>query len=104
MIKNLESLFRGDPPAESAGLFGSEMDVFTAQLVVLQVPWQGTASYGLGTAKAPKQIVQASHQLDLYDPVFKHPFLSGIQSYLPDGLADIGTSDFDRDSPLWYGS
>ena len=53
-----------------AGIFGGMVDVNEAGLVILPVPWEGTASYGGGSALAPLGVLTASHQLDLEDPWF----------------------------------
>jgi agmatinase len=39
-----------------------------SELVIVTVPWEVTVSYGTGTASAPTQILEASPQLDLFDP------------------------------------
>ena len=39
-----------------------------AQIVLLSVPWDVTVSYSDGTSRGPENILQASTQLDLYDP------------------------------------
>ncbi len=38
-----------------------------AEIVLLPVPWDATASYGTGTHRAPDAIIKASAQVDLYD-------------------------------------
>lgn len=38
-----------------------------AKVVVLSVPYEGTVSYGKGTSKGPKAIINASKQVELYD-------------------------------------
>lgn len=61
------------------GFPGSEDD---AELVIVPVPWDATASYGKGAAKGPEIILNASVQLDFYHPlmpdagnakIFMHP-------------------------------
>lgn len=37
-----------------------------AELIIIPVPWDATASYGRGTADGPKAILDASLQLDLF--------------------------------------
>ena len=39
-----------------------------ASYAVLQAPYEGSVSYGQGTARAPSAIVHASSQVELYDP------------------------------------
>ena len=63
-----------DAPARpGSGLFGSDTAPADAEVVVLGVPWEPTTSYGKGTAATPGRIVQASHQLDLYDAFLGRP-------------------------------
>jgi agmatinase len=47
---------------------GLPFDETDAQLVLLPVPWDVTVSYAAGTATAPANILEASTQLDLFDP------------------------------------
>ena len=39
----------------------------SSHFVVLPVPYEGTVSYGKGTAKAPATIIEASTQVELFD-------------------------------------
>ena len=39
-----------------------------AKVVLLSVPWDVTVSYGAGTSDGPANILEASTQLDLFDP------------------------------------
>lgn len=55
----------------NGNLFGFPFDYGTADIIVLGIPWEVTASYGAGTALAPQAIRLASPQLDFYD--FDHP-------------------------------
>jgi len=50
----------------------------TANVILVPVPWDVTVSYGQGTAKAPKAILDASVQLDLFDPDVKDAWKLGI--------------------------
>ena len=65
-------------PNENSGIFGLDVDYEQAQLVLIPVPWEGTVSYGTGTACGPSAILQASHQLDLFDLDFQRPYQAGI--------------------------
>jgi agmatinase len=49
-------------------IFGLPFTEDEARLVILPVPWEVTASYGAGTARAPEHIFSASMQVDIYDP------------------------------------
>lgn len=76
-------LEHGLPPAPDAGFLGGDLPPELASLVVMPVPWEATASYGGGAAKAPSAIISASHQLDLEDSVFGRPYRAGI-AFLPE--------------------
>lgn len=51
-----------------ANLFGLPSTDENSRIIILPVPWEVTVSYGAGTAKGPAAILDASTQLDLYDP------------------------------------
>ncbi len=48
-------------------LFGLEINEESAKLIIIPVPWEGTVSYGKGTAKGPEAVLTASSQIDLCD-------------------------------------
>lgn len=50
----------------------------TANVVLFPVPWDITVSFGEGTALAPQAILDASFQLDLFDPDLKDAWKQGI--------------------------
>ncbi|MCB9673762.1 MAG: agmatinase family protein [Alphaproteobacteria bacterium] len=59
-----------DPDASCTaddGLFGLPHGPDAAKVVVIPVPWEATTSYRRGTAAAPGALVEASHQVDLFD-------------------------------------
>ncbi len=45
---------------------------------MVPVPFDATASYGTGSAGAPAAILEASHQVDLFDHETGHPYREGI--------------------------
>jgi agmatinase len=49
-----------------------------AQIVLMSVPWDVTASYAGGTSGGPENILQASLQLDLYDPAYPDAWKMGL--------------------------
>ncbi len=63
---------------EDSGIFGLPFKEADAALVYLPVPWEATASYGGGTAKAPAAIFQASRQVDLFDGEVRKPYEPGL--------------------------
>ncbi len=53
---------------ENGNIFGFPYTLTEAELVIIPVPWEVTTSYGGGTADAPQVILNASTQLDFFDP------------------------------------
>lgn len=58
--------------------FALPYNVEESKLVLISVPWDVTASYKPGSAKAPDAIMEASEQLDLYDHDFGNIHEQGI--------------------------
>ena len=54
--------------AKKGNLFGFPYDMVDADLVVIPMPWDVTASYGDGASYGPKAILDASDQLDFSIP------------------------------------
>lgn len=69
-----------DPNAMAAldGIYGLPFTTETACQVILPVPWEATVSYRTGTANAPDAVLQASKQVDLYDPFVKDAWKAGL--------------------------
>ena len=66
------------------GLEKAFTDFNKAAVVILPVPYEGGVSFGKGTARGPKAVIQASHYLELYDEVLKaEPFRMGIATLKP---------------------
>ena len=55
-------------------------------LVLIPVTWSVTASYGLGTDKAPSLIRKASNQLDFFNPLFKCSYNDKIHFLKEDSI------------------
>lgn len=55
------------PSVDNGNYFGFPFTPHESELVIMSVPWDVTTSYGGGTAKAPRAIINASLQMDLYD-------------------------------------
>ncbi|MFA7117005.1 MAG: agmatinase family protein [Bacteroidales bacterium] len=47
--------------------FGLPVNIESADVVLIPVPWDATVSYGRGTARGPEAIKEASLQVDLFD-------------------------------------
>lgn len=54
-------------PHNYLGLDGELSDFEKASVVILPVPYEATVSYGTGTARGPRAIVEASRFIELYD-------------------------------------
>jgi len=70
-----------DPNAAAtadAGLFGLQSQVADAQVIVIGVPFDATASYRKGAARGPRAILRASLQVDLFDLATGRPYEAGI--------------------------
>jgi agmatinase len=65
----------GNPDNNIFGLPTTEED---ARLVILPVPWEVTVSYNAGTARAPEHVLNASLQVDLFDPDIKEAWKQGF--------------------------
>ncbi|MCY7409190.1 MAG: agmatinase family protein [Chitinophagales bacterium] len=64
--------------ATGNNLFGLPFNEKEADIIVLPVPWEVTVSYSAGTARAPKAILEASKQVDLYDADVADAWKRGI--------------------------
>ncbi|WP_114779547.1 agmatinase family protein [Botryobacter ruber] len=62
----------------NGGLFGLPFTVDEAEVVIIPVPWEVTVSYSAGTAQGPKAVMDASPQLDLFEPAIKDAWKLGI--------------------------
>lgn len=58
--------------------FGFPFETHQAELVLISAPWDVTVSYGTGTAYAPDALIEASTQLDFYDPLAPGEWRRGI--------------------------
>lgn len=60
------------------GIFGLPFNIEESELVLVPVPWEATVSYGSGSSKGPKTILDASQQIDLYDSIYPNGWKRGI--------------------------
>ncbi|MDE7006050.1 agmatinase family protein [uncultured Alistipes sp.] len=58
--------------------FGLPFEPEEAALVLISAPWDVTVSYGAGTAYGPDAVIEASTQLDFYDPLSPDAWRRGI--------------------------
>lgn len=62
----------------SENIYGLPFNCNNANLVIIPVPWEVTVSYSAGTANAPDAILNASYQVDLFDPYVKDAWKMGV--------------------------
>ncbi|MFA5773241.1 MAG: agmatinase family protein [Candidatus Paceibacterota bacterium] len=77
-----------DSGALHHGIFGLPFNPEESRVILVPVPWESTATYGVGTALGPKAILDASQQIDLYDPINPDGWKEGI------AMQDIPSSIF----------
>lgn len=56
----------------NGNIFGFPVEEKDADIILIPVPFDATASYGKGTSSGPSQILEASTQLDFYHPSIKN--------------------------------
>lgn len=69
---------------DEGNVFGLPYTPEEASLVLLPVPWDVTVSYSDGTSKGPAAILEASAQVDLFDPFVKDSWKIGVSMDDPD--------------------
>ncbi len=70
--------FDPNAAASGGGIYGLPHTPEEARVVVVPVPFEATTSYGGGTAEAPRAILNASRQVDLFDIETGRPYEAGI--------------------------
>lgn len=58
----------------NGNIFGFPVTENDAEIILIPVPWDATASYGKGTSNGPQAILDASTQLDFYHPKLEKAF------------------------------
>lgn len=72
----------GRAPADS-GIFGLPTLAKDAKVILIPVPWEATTSYGSGTSNGPDAILEASHQVDLFDLEYGRAYEAGFHMLPP---------------------
>ncbi len=75
---NLKDFDPNGVGVDNGSYFGLPCEVLDSRVVLISAPWDVTVSYGSGTAFAPDAIIEASTQLDLYDPSSPDAWRCGI--------------------------
>ncbi len=63
---------------KDSNIFGLPFSPDEAQMVIIPVPWEVTVSYRAGTAGGPAAIMNASKQVDLFEPLLKDAWKIGL--------------------------
>ncbi|HEY4478137.1 MAG TPA: agmatinase family protein [Candidatus Paceibacterota bacterium] len=63
------------------GVFGLPFGVDESELVLVPLPWEATVSYKAGAVDGPQAILDASQQIDLYDPINPIAWQNGIAMF-----------------------
>lgn len=70
MLKSKAAKIRNFDPnnlaTENSNIFGLPFTAEESDTILIPVPWEVTVSYGAGTAKGPRVIMDASRQVDLF--------------------------------------
>ena len=67
----------------NGNFFALPYSVEEAEIVLLSVPWDVTTSYRSGTHKGPKAMIDASVQIDLFDPLVPQAWKISIGTLPP---------------------
>lgn len=62
----------------NGNIFGFPVTEQEADIVIIPVPWDATASYGKGASDGPQVILDASTQLDFYHPKLENAFQTKV--------------------------
>jgi agmatinase len=62
----------------NGNIFGFPVDEKDADIVIIPIPWDVTASYGKGTSRGPQAILDASVQLDFYHPLLSEAYKTKV--------------------------
>ena len=78
MANDKQEFDPAQPGQDNGNIFGLPHGFEEAEVILLPVPWDVTASYKDGAAAGPDAILNASPQLDLYLPDMPHDWSRGI--------------------------
>ena len=76
--KILQTFDPSEIGVDNGNLLGLPFDYESANIIVIGVPWEVTVSYRAGTAAAPRRVLDASRQLDIYDFDYPDGWKQGI--------------------------
>lgn len=74
----IKSFDPNGPGLDNGHFIGLPFNEEEAKVVLLSVPWDVTVSYAAGTSRGPENILRASAQLDLYEPLAQNAWQMGL--------------------------
>lgn len=79
-LTKAEKIAQFDPNGLATGnrIYGLPFNKKEAEVIIFPVPWEVTVSYSGGTALGPEAVLEASKQVDLYDPYIPDAWKMGI--------------------------
>jgi agmatinase len=78
MQDKFKSFDPNSPGLKNNNIFGLPFTEEEAELIIIPVPWEVTVSYRQGTSRGPEQILEASFQVDLFDPELNGAWKKGF--------------------------
>lgn len=81
---NLEEFDPGNVGVPNGNFFGFPFSLDDAMITFLPVCWDVTTSYGDGTSRGPLKMIEASVQLDFFDPSAPQAWTYGHATVAPD--------------------
>ncbi len=81
------------PGDKNSGIYGLPFDAESSAVVIVPVPWDVTTSYSGGTHNGPHAILEASYQVDLFNPEFPQCWEQGIAlDTIPDDILALNAA------------
>jgi len=77
-LEKIKSFNPNDIGNTNAGMYGLPFTQDECEIQIIPVPWEVTVSYSGGTAEGPNAVLEASYQVDLYDPIVPNAWKMGI--------------------------
>jgi agmatinase len=77
-LEKIKNFNPNDIGNTNAGMYGLPFTQDECEIQIIPVPWEVTVSYRGGTAEGPSAILEASYQVDLYDPIVPNAWKMGI--------------------------
>ena len=82
MLSHPQAFDPDGPGLKNGNLYGLPHTLEESEVHLIPVPWDATVSYRSGTCSGPQAILEASSQVEVYDPRFSQAWEPGI-SLLP---------------------